>query len=64
MNIHPHCKKYNEIPKNDEYVDDEQRNEEEEATVFKLGESREEKLCHHRSLVASHHALSSLNCSG
>ena len=62
MSIHPDCKKHNEIPNNDEYVDDEQRNKEEEVTIFKLGKSRKEKLCHHRRLVTSHHGLSSLNC--
>lgn len=61
-NIYPDCKKYNEIPRNNEDVDDEQRNKEEEATIFNLGKSREEKFCHRKSLVTCHHGLSSLNC--
>lgn len=55
VSVHPDCKKYNQIPTNNEYVDDEQRNEEEEATIFKLGESRKEKLGRCRGSVTHQH---------
>lgn len=59
ISVHSDCKTHNEIPNNNEYVNEEQRNEE-EAAIFKLGKSREEKLCYWCSLVTSHHTFNNL----
>lgn len=56
--IHHDCKKNSKIPNDNEYVDNKQWNEEEEATIFKLWESSEEKLRYCSSLVNPHHSLS------